>query len=161
MVQVLTLEEIFAHAAKVARQTFNARGVIAPMWMGHTAIDELVSIMPEQFKTAEDKDQAVAAVRAIFKERGVVRYSFMTEAWILQSRDSSEAAVLRAAHAGKSLEHHPDRREVVAVQAEDKQRCLTGFYPILRPEHGKATLAPFKRNDAAEYSKGRMVGLLT
>jgi len=155
----MTLDQIMAHAAKTARDSFRDRGYVVPMWAGHTASGELIMIMPDKFTTGEQKQIAVDKVRAIFKEKGVVMFAFMTEAWMIDSAQSSQAIVARAWFSGKSLEHHPDRREAIYIQAEDKERCIIGHYFILRPEHGKPTLSPFRKGGSLD-GVGRMFGLL-
>lgn len=160
---MLTLETMLAHAAKVARHTFQERGEVQPMWVGHRADGELVFFTPRHFSNARDKDATVAQVRAVFRTQRVVMFSYICEAWVLDSRATTPESAERAMQmlsAGGSLEHHPDRREIVAVQAEDKTRSLMGHYFILRPEHGKPTLSPFRRMPESEVREGRMVGLL-
>lgn len=159
---VMTLEQVLAAAAKVARQAFNARGEVAPMWCGHRADGELVIITPESFATTAHKEAAAREVRRVFKEQGVVMFGYMTEAWMLESPAVPMSVFSRAIERGGSLEHHPDRREIIAIQAEDKTRCLLGHYFILRPEHGKPSLSPFIKTGSGELadSSGRMTRLL-
>jgi len=158
----LKLEDILAYAAKTARSAFNQKGEVAPMWAGHTATGELVMCIPENFNDGDAKQKAVDGVRKIFREKGVVQFAFMTEAWVLDTKTAgSDLAVKLALRSGRSLEHHPDRREVVMLQAEDKERCLIAYYYILRPEYGKPTLSPLiKTPEDITGLRGRMMGLL-
>lgn len=58
------------------------------------------------------------------------------------------------------MSEHPDRREVVAINAEDCDGAnMMGWYFILRPEHGKPTLSPLHMSEATE-SAGQLMGLL-
>lgn len=161
MKTLTTLIYVLAVANRTARETFKEKGEVHPMWCGHTVLNELVMVLPEQFRNADDKDKAVAAVRRIFKEKEVVAFSFMCEAWILESRTASPEAFKRGMNIGRneSLEHNPDRREVIQVVAEDRESTISGHYFILRPEHGKPTLSPFHRHDFGSTT-GRMTNLL-
>ena len=156
---VPTLETVLAYAAKVARDAFKVRHEVRPMWAGHTADGELVMVVPEKFGNAADKQFAVDQVRAIFKEKKVVMFTFMTEAWMVDSKSTTPQSISRLMRTREGLADHPDRREVVQIIAEDRERSIMGMYFILRPEHGKPTLSPFRKQESMETS-GRMTGLL-
>jgi hypothetical protein len=108
---------------------------------------------------APDKDTSVAMVRALFVIRKVVRYVFIDEAWLLEAKGGLDPAdLLRAAR--KGISGHPDRREVLLLNAEDRHGGhIMGRRYILRPEHGKPKLSPMTILGHDETA-GRMVGLL-
>jgi hypothetical protein len=80
-----------------------------------------------------DKDLIVAGVRRLFRKHQVIRYAFLTEGWMVDVKGGE----LPATPPSK----HPDRREILLVQAGDRhRRSLIVSYYILRPEHGAPTL---------------------
>lgn len=135
---MLTLEQTLDDAVRFAVDTFNNRGEVLPMFVAD-GDERLVIATP--WGNNEEKDLVMRQMRAVFALKNVKQFAFMTEA--------------------NSLADHPDRREVLIVRAEDKQRSLQKVFFILRPEHG-----PAKLKEAAEFSEpvdgesGRMVGLL-
>jgi len=92
----------------------------------------------------------------------VDRYVFIDEAWTIDNRKGNlpEIDIKKAYREG--IRNHPDRREVIWFNAENRRgEMLTASRFILRPEHGKATLAPLRIDDMTDVqSSGRMVGLL-
>lgn len=129
------------------------------MWVGYTAANEQIFVVPEQFGPIE-KRHAIEMVRRIFKAKGVVQFAFITEAWTLDTKNTPQRELERVARADESIEHHADRTEVIVVQVEDRKRCLMAMIRILRPEHGKPKLAPMEVHDEALSMKGRMTHLL-
>jgi hypothetical protein len=108
-----------------------------------------------------DKDTAVKLVKGAFKANDVVRYCFIAEAWMVDTRGSRIDVDMEHIKR-EGVSRHPDRREIVAFSAENKEgQMLTGRCYILRPEHGPAKLSPLVVDDmTGVQSKGRMVGLL-
>jgi hypothetical protein len=152
------LREMIEIASDAAEKLFQTRGVIMPMYHCVTA-DHVHFVAPAPHK---DKDIGVAMMRLMFKVKHVVRYVFIDEAWIVDQShtDAAEGAKLEAYAARHGLANHPDRREIVMFLAEDLAGRLSAHRFILRPEHGKPTLAPLKFISGAAEAHGRMVGLL-
>jgi hypothetical protein len=153
---MIELREMIVIASSAVEKLFQHRGVIRPMYHCMTA-DRGIFVTPAPH---EDKDTAVALMRALFTVKNVVRYVFIDEAWIVsQKGDAAEFARLEAWAAKHGVVNHPDRREVVIFLAEDLAGRLSAHRLILRPEHGKPKLSPLKFTEATA-AKGRMVGLL-
>jgi len=148
------LQDLFAHAAEHAALIFEKKGEFVPMWH---AIDRdgenLVIVTP--WADHDQKHVIVDHLRAFFRERGVTRYAFMCEAWSLVTPDLNDYD----RYAGR-LNEHPDRREILTIQAEDKDgNQVAGWYYILRPEHAPATLSPLTMSDA-DHTEGALAGML-
>lgn len=150
----LTLEQWVTESALFAAHTFNERGELMAMWIGEAEDGTIMPILAP----ISDKDATIRAVRKIFVEHKVKRYVFMTEAWTVAARDKDDEATMEYAR-HHSLKDHPDRREVIMVTGEDKSQAIMGQMAILRPEHGKPTVSPFKIL-TMDRMEGRMTGLL-
>lgn len=146
------LEKLFQFGAETARHLFTAQGYLIPMWVG---VNEKGAHIPLRATDLDDKDQTAEIVRRFLKKNNIVRYVSMLECWTYEGKDPPKELL-----EGQSLEHNPDRREGVHILAEDRSgdNC-SGMYYILRPEHGKPTLSPFKVNGQAEKTEGRFVNL--
>ena len=81
-----SLEALLRRASKMAEQEFNKVGTLEPIWLVETADQRqelLVTPMsvPEDMTENEYKNGQAAALRGIFKDRGVIRYARAVEAW--------------------------------------------------------------------------------
>lgn len=158
------LNKLLRDAAEFAEQVFKDKGEVRPMYIVETKGGEHIPINVP-FTSPEQKGIAFVALRALFREMGVVRYVVMVEAWVLRmspdaSRGDAERRTSEAYRKYGSLEHHPDRDEVINYLAEDIEgRTLQAFHRILRPEHGPAVLMPLEMMEA-DHAEGRMTGLL-
>ena len=152
-----SLKELIRFANKNAETIFRRTGELLPMYHAITAGGEQM-IIPQP---NEDKDVSVALIKMLFAEHRVETYVFMSEAWMLDTTKQALQPDIRKVMQN-GLQHHPDRREIVAFAAENRRgESQTASRFILRPEHGKATLAPLKMDDMSNRtSEGRMVGLL-
>lgn len=148
-----TLQELFDHAVEFATSTFNDKGEVVPMWLAQDASGDMLAICVE----LTDKDQTLAALRKLFKQRGVVRYACMIEAWTVTSQNGDLPESFKR---GASLASHPDRTEIVMISAEDSSSKILGMLPILRPEHGKPKVGALKTMPGDKH-EGRFIGLLT
>jgi hypothetical protein len=152
----MTLKDLIAFASAQAETIFRRNGELLPMYHAITADGQNV-VIPQP---GVDKDFAVGLVKAAFELQNVETYVFFSEAWRLDTtreRDPDMSGIVR-----NGLEDHPDRREIVAFSAENRDgEMLTACRYILRPEHGKAKLSPLEFDDMSNVtSSGRMVGLL-
>lgn len=147
------LKELFHVASRFVADRFRQTGQIMPMFHAVASDGQHLIIAPP----ARDKAASVILMKALFSIRGVVRYVFFDEGWMLKS----EEPIKRSDYAD-GLEHHPDRREVVFFTGESRQHgCALAHRFILRPEHGRATLSPLVMHDASEgRNEGRLIGLL-
>ena len=156
-----SLKQLIKSASEHAEAIFQNTGEFLPMWHAVTANREAIFLMCPEF--LEDKDIGVALIRKAFELNDVERYVFISEAWLIDTTKDNydEARIRRALREG--LEHDPDRREVIAFSAENRDgEAQTARRYILRPEHGKPTLAPLMLDEMSRIteSSGRMVGLL-
>jgi len=148
------LQDLFARAAERAAIIFKERGELVPMWHAMDAKDEhLVIVTP--WRDQDEKYAIVERLRQLFRAQGVKRYAFMCEAWSIFTQDMKEYQ----RYAGR-LGEHPDRREILTIQAEDKHgNQVAGWYYILRPEHAPPTLSPLNMSKA-DYNAGALTGML-
>jgi hypothetical protein len=140
--------------SKMAEEKFAKYGGIAPLWFALASNGDTF-IIP---KMGPDKDLQAQFVRYIFREKDVIAYVFMDEAWVVEATmDTQEAVTKMSATVG--LEHHPDRREVVVIHAEDETSNLSFHRDIIRPAGGRVFLGPLI-DDHFSHSEGRFVGML-
>ena len=102
-----------------------------------------LTIIATPWADNHEKQAAVKYVKTKMKELKATRYVQIAEVWTVVAKEMPKSFL-----AGASLASHPDRREAVIATAEDKHGntlMLRRF--ILRPEQGKATLAPGEIED--------------
>jgi hypothetical protein len=147
----VTLIDLIQFASAQAEVIFRRTGQIFPMWHAIKSNGEQLILN----SPSEDKDLAVAMVKAAFELEDVVTYVFISEVWMLSTTEDRDRIP-------NSLSDHPDRREGIFFAAEDNRGGeQTAHRFILRPEHGKPKLTPLVMDDMAGLtSSGRMVGLL-
>jgi hypothetical protein len=152
---MLDLRKAIERISRAADIKFSKHGQLEPVWFAFRADGEhftLDGILP-------NKDLQAQFVRFIFQERDVVAYIFVDEAWVVEaSMKDADSVTNMAALVG--LEHHPNRREVVVIHAEDATNCLSYHRDIIRPNRGSAYLGPLILHDDISRSEGRFVGLL-
>lgn len=152
----MQLKDLIEFASAQAEKIFRSSGKLLPMYHAFKSNGEqLVFNSPPG-----NKDVSVGIVKIIFEKEDVESYVFMSEAWMVSTTPDHEPdleAMMR-----RGLEYHPERREVIAFSAEDREgNAQTAFRFILRPEHGKARLTKLALDDMTNReSAGRMVGLL-
>ena len=148
------LQELFAHAADIARNMFLDSGEILPMWHAVTKDGENM-LIATPWNSDEEKHFAERGLRQMFQVHGVQRYVFISEVWMAQARSFEEV------NTGPRPSEHPDRREALFLAAEDRAgNAISGHFFILRPEHGKPTLSPLHMDDF-DGKVGRFTGMLT
>lgn len=153
-------QKLLAHASKFAQAFFKAHGQVVPMFdiVGADGRHHVVSVA---YHTPEDKDAVSDMIRQKLTETQAVRYAWMTEVWKVEAPDDlvSGKLAVALARAGR-LEDHDDRTEMVMISVEDREtrELLSREYRILRPEHGKATLAPPRDTDMTHQDvRGRFI----
>jgi hypothetical protein len=150
----VTLRTLFKVGRDNAARIFHEMGSVSPIWHAVPAQgDHLLIATP--WRSDDEKEIAMEFLRDKFKEMNVQRFVCVVEAWAVMGR--SLASVV----SGVRPSEHPDRREVIRVQAEDRDgSVLSGQYYILRPERGPATLSQFHEDSGNTAWTGRMSGLL-
>lgn len=154
------LKRLLDTCALAAEYVFAKNGLMRPMWHAVTEKNEhLIFDSP-----SENRDHAVALVRALFVARNVIRYVFMDEAWMLEAlNDPQKVADLDKWTTGTvSLSEHPERVEIVLFSAEDyASGQVLAHRKIVRHSIGPATLRPLEVQDVdGGTHEGRLVGLL-
>ena len=151
-----TLREMVDFASPLIADRFARHGMIYPMW--HIVRGD----GNHEIKTdvGPDKDTAAILMRAYFYLVKARRYLFIDEAWMAAVGMDQADKVQRYASLGR-LSEFPDRREAVMFSGEDiNGDSIMGVRYILRPEHGKPTLAPLEIQDRPGVSYGRFVHML-
>jgi len=157
MPDVLTdLKSMIEFASAQAEKLFRAQGILYPLYHCIKTNGDTV-ILPA---VSADKDLSVAMTVAWMQLNDVDRYVFMDEAWMLDDRRGQLGLDMEKIQR-EGIRNHPDRREAVMFSAENRRgEMLTARRFILRPEIGKAKLAPLQLDPKYDHSEGRMVGLL-
>jgi hypothetical protein len=149
-------------ASTAVEQLFRNRGKVFPMYhvVKADGAQEVIQAPP-----LDDKDAAVALMRAYFELFDIKRYVFVDEAWSLNTKGMSKAAAEAAiawCHE-HGVTSHPRWVEEVIFVIEDEFGLMIARRRIERPEHGKARLGPLTGlagPDGGGRYEGRMVGLL-
>jgi hypothetical protein len=148
------LRDLFALSAEYAAKIFRETGEVLAMWHAVDGNDENI-LIATPWQNPGEKHATAKLLRELFRKQRVQRYAFMAEAWSIAA-PTREAAISAAGH----VHLHPDRREILAITAEDRDgHNIMGFYYILRPEHGPAKLSPLQMSDGIS-SAGAFMGLL-
>jgi hypothetical protein len=154
------LRNLIEYASNFAEGAMRLHGNVAPIWhMITSSGQEIVELTPQ----TENKDYAMAMIRALMEIEHVVRYVYFAEAWMLDFKNSdgrpSQEELDRIMEEGAS--QHPDRIECVVFQAEDNEcGMLSGHRKIIRNGEHRPRLGPLEFMPRHTESTGRMVGLL-
>lgn len=144
------LRRLFTFGAETAIHLFNKQGYLEPMWIG---VNRRGSHVPLLVTNMSDKNNVSKIIRDFLKKQGITRYVSMVECWTYEGKEIPQEILN-----GKSLEHNPDRREAIAIIAEDNEgNTISGRFYILRPEHGKPKLSPLKVDAKQTTTEGRFV----
>jgi hypothetical protein len=140
----MNAKELLAFAGKAAVRIFEETGSIMPVL--HMVDEHNAHILlhwATGFENHNAKQFTSEMMRKALQEAHAERYALVLEAWTVDECGDHKLAMDMSSK-GISLEGHPDRIEVITIFVEDKRtkESLSRMYRILRPEHGKATLAP-------------------
>ena len=170
MSKCVSLAALLRRVSRLAEQMFDKRGNIDPMWLVENAGGEqhvvATPVIAEGALAGSDKKDAIAAyLREYFAQHDVVRFAFAAESWTVSDpaigRDvTAEQFGLRYAAMGYTLANHPDRREIVWLEAEDSTETLTALREIIRSIHRKPCLGALGKIERANHMVGRWTGLL-
>jgi hypothetical protein len=164
------LDALIRRVSRLAEKRFNEHGDIDPMWLTENARGEQQMIITpviadSPLAAADVKDRIAAEMRKHFAENDVVRYAVAMEAWTLTDAErkqvpTTEQAALEYAAMGYTLKNHPDRREIVCIEADDGTEVLTAERDIIRPAHGKPCLGKLGPIERYDQLTSRWTGLL-
>ena len=148
------LRKFVEHAAERASRVFNRAGEFLPMYhyIDRDGKDFVVPAPPTQ-----DKDAAVAIVRAVLEACGATRVAFLDEAWMLDAQRSG-FDFEQANRDG--ISKHPDRIEVLLISAEDQNEGLVMASREIIRHDNRVVLGKLKFMPDGGELQGRMVGLL-
>lgn len=151
---MMTLNELFQHGKEFAAVAFNGQGELTPMWICVTEDEEVLPIVVPMIG---DKDEIITALRQFLKQKGVIRYVSMIEAWMLEAKNKNQN--YQDLIKDGPIRANPDRVEIVNIEAADHYgNSKMGFYRIVRPADGPPYLARFEEMDGD--SSGRFSNLL-
>ena len=148
------LADMIHRVSEAVEDIFRNTGEIRPMYEAVKPDGERMVVRVPGY----DKDLDVALIKAFFAIENIDRYVYVAEAWTLETKMDIDVEQVQR----EGVRNHPDRREAVMFMAESRDGgILSARRYILRPEHGKAKLAPLHINDLTNAeSSGRIVGLL-
>lgn len=148
-------QKLFENISGFAAKMFNDTGSLQPMWILEDR-DGNQTALVTPFDGDDTKEKVAEYLAEFIRERHIVRYGFMSEAYVLEvgkdHPDYDRAERLRPSQ-------HQDRREVLNFHVESADGQIGGQYYILRPEYGKAKLSPLKEMDGNAIG-GRFANLL-
>lgn len=149
----MTLDQMIIRASETASRMFANFGHVPATWIAERADGTPLPIVLDMPDEPAGRAAVANGLRDVLMAFGAVRMVSIVEAWTV------EGAAAQGPHPA-TLATHPDRREVIFIQAEDIEgNTRAARFYILRPEHGKPTLSELK--DYPQFSAaGRMSGLL-
>ena len=152
------LRTIIEAASEAMTKWFDAKHKIRAMW--HAINRDGEHFVVPMFDA--DKDTAAATMRAVFKEKDVIRFVFIDEAWTVTEsspKDMHELMAYFEKHG--TLEHHPSRVEIVIFQGEDADSgMMCAHRKIIRAPNTRPRLGPLEWDDDIQETSGRFVGML-
>jgi len=168
----IPLDALIRRVSRMVEQIFDKQGDVDPIWLVETASGEQrLIVSPIEAPTAlaahDYKDTLAAKMRETFRELDVVRYARAFECWALNdpaalgTADSTEEQRgLRYAAMGYTFANHPDRRELVHLEAADGTEHIFALREIVRPQQGKPYLGKLGEIFRPDHIEGRFLGLL-
>jgi hypothetical protein len=160
------LDAFLRRMSRIAEQQFNRVGEIDPIWLVESASgDQRVIVSPitapSGLAGTAYKDALGEKMREIFAEHDVARYARAMECWVAPlGGNTDEQVAQRYAALGYSLEKHPQRREMVLLEADDGTEFLQAKREIVRPPHGRAYLGNLGEIVRPPKVSGRFLALL-
>ncbi len=135
------LAAFLRRVSRIVEKRFDETGEVPPSWALVTAGGKAHLVVTPFPATAEDpcgdnaKKAGVAFMRDYFREHDVIRYAFTAEAW-----RGGESASVRPTM-------DPNRTEVMALIAEDRDGAITASREIIRSTNGKPYLGKLELDD--------------
>lgn len=164
----MTLEKMFELAQEFAVTIFTVEGSIIPTFIGQDEDghihpiacafedeDAVTRVAPEELK-----DFFAGKLRTFFREKEIVRYVSILEAWMIESGKATKKDEADLLSGRLPVKDHPNRVEVVHVTAEDGTKILSGTFRILRDANRKPRLSQFQPHTDSMQHAGRFIGLL-
>jgi hypothetical protein len=150
----ITLEAMARRVSRTADAMFSRCGELPHMLWLVDAADEMGMHMMVVPSIEEQREVMPVALRGYFAEHGVTRYASASEVWA--SSLPKEAGVLTVVR--PSLD--PQRKEFVAIIAEDETKRLGAMREIIRPPNdGRPYLGKLELVEQ-HLNEGRFANLL-
>ena len=150
------LDALMRRASRIAEDIFKDRGSLDPIWLIELADgkQEIIAfpIPAPDGAAGEYKESLSAGMRKLFHDKGVRRYAWAMECWIVSGRTTDSEA-------HDSLHDHPDRTEVIVVHADDGFETRLGYREIIR-SGGRVYLGKLDIETPGPRTQGRFFGLL-
>jgi hypothetical protein len=144
------LEQAGEHARRVLVEMKEA--TLMPVFLMIGPEDNI--LMPAPWRDDDEKRFMLAAARDIMKDKRIVRYSVVSEAWsAIQPKDWK-----RGMPEGPAPSERPDRKEIVIAIAADKTTAKSRAWDIVRGEGG--SIVDLRRDEDVVSQGGRMAELL-
>jgi hypothetical protein len=159
----IPLDAMIRRASRIAEGLFDKTGGLPSFYLVENAAGQQQRIVapivfPEGMHPAKFKSRYARDLRKRFREQGVVRYVHVTEAWTADQNDRAAEAWM-AEHG--TWEDYPNRGEVVAISAQDRNEFLCAKRDIVRPAGGKPYLGKLSDIERATRPEGRLVNMLS
>ena len=149
-----SLREFVTECAARASAIFERDGKLEPpFWDAMTRAGERLFLPAIP---GLSKSMMVALVRELFASADVVRYVWISEAWMLQAKDDTELD----RYDRDGIEHEPGRIEALMFSAEDAQEGMLIARREIKRDQARPRLGPLIIADGMSNLEGRMVGLL-
>jgi hypothetical protein len=148
----ITLEALVHRASRKAEKMFNKHGGFDMFWLVDSQIDGQGFILSPVIEQEQESGEVAQRIRTLFRDRRVWRYVQVTEAWTLNDPNDAVPA--------GTLANHPDRKEIVMLNASDGRESIVGIREIVRPERGKPYLAKLEIMPSGCEQFGRFSDML-
>jgi hypothetical protein len=118
------LKSLIEFASTQAEKIYRKTRVIHPMFHAISTSGENKILTP----SLDDKDMAVAMIKAWFVLEDIAVYVFIDEAWILDTRKGGPEIDMEKVRR-EGARNHPDRREIVMFSAENRRGEMLTAHP--------------------------------
>jgi hypothetical protein len=131
---IVPLDALLRRASRIAENMFDEHAEVDMFWLVENAAGEQQMIaspvaVPPGVSGPEYKQALAESMREFFREHGIVRYARACECWTVKDE----------AYQGP-VAQHPQRREIVFIDADDGCKYLGAMREIIRPPQGKPYL---------------------
>jgi hypothetical protein len=149
---MLTVDELLDRAIAHARSVLvgKSEASLMPTWLIQSK--DKTSIVGTPWAGDEDKQFMLFAMRMMLEKEQAQSYSFMSEAWA--AREDLNHPI------GLQPSQREDKREVVLINACDRQGGKMRIYEIKRDKKGVVTELALQRQGEEGRFSGRLFNLL-
>src|SRR5262245_12521976 len=152
------LNGIIEAMSDAADRMFKEKGYVSPTYLCMDAEgNEYMVPQPE----LPSENMAVQLIHEFMQYKGIIIYVYVNEAWMIDaSKTKKMRKRIKTVHNEySSLEHHPDRVEVVVFAGEDADGMVMAKRRIIRPKFEVPYLGPLELTPL-DRIEDRMVSML-